>query len=716
MARGRKSTAKTMIEKIQEDGSAVTPPEGRDAKDIKDEKDPSGPVYEERFQLPIESLVPSPDQYCAVDKNSEAYRRTKASIASIGIKEDLLVRPHQDPDRGLQKCRKALGVNLYEVLSGHSRREIALELGMKFVPCKVIRGLSDADAFDLMAAGNIRKELSPFEWGKLVDTWLTKYGQNAKAVGSSLGKTEHWVLTHAMIEHLIAGWKEEAVHREPRNQYSGHYRRDYSHWTAEHWRHIARLPAAIQQHWLDKIKKDYRFDPHDASADKVAEWLKTEKLFLAKAPFDWETQCNGCDKRTDAICQTLWADDDLAKAEEGQAVRCLDPKCWQRKGEKKVREDFKTTAKGFADRAMIDGGPPISEILPISMIEVKTDWHEREAYEKKIRPLKRAFSKALVTADRVKVVTEGAKGAVPGIVVAGDKKHKKDSLVWVKIAKKQETSSGGMYRPSKAQVEENARREKDKAQARAIFARLAEKRWEVLPEPKLAIILLLTVIREDEKKAEKAIRLFGRGPDAFYLWYAERLWKNHREDWENRARWAGGYELDKAKALAGVLGVEVPKEEENAKDAKGLKDAKDKTPGTCPIENKTGECDGDGNCKACPRNAGETPGKKKRGRPKKGKEDHHGDTESTEKKAKKTAGAVRPKCRVCGCTDDDCSQCIAKTGKPCTWIERNGENSLCSACAGADPEIIEDDPGGEEEPQDTELDTAEELEGQGSDD
>jgi hypothetical protein len=33
-------------------------------------------------------------------------------------------------------------------------------------------------------------------------------------------------------------------------------------------------------------------------------------------------------------------------------------------------------------------------------------------------------------------------------------------------------------------------------------------------------------------------------------------------------------------------------------------------------------------------------------------------------------------CRVCGCTDDDCRQCINKTGEPCSWIE----NDLCSAC------------------------------------
>ncbi len=34
------------------------------------------------------------------------------------------------------------------------------------------------------------------------------------------------------------------------------------------------------------------------------------------------------------------------------------------------------------------------------------------------------------------------------------------------------------------------------------------------------------------------------------------------------------------------------------------------------------------------------------------------------------------KCRICGCTDSDCSQCVEKTGEPCYWVE----DDLCSAC------------------------------------
>lgn len=36
-------------------------------------------------------------------------------------------------------------------------------------------------------------------------------------------------------------------------------------------------------------------------------------------------------------------------------------------------------------------------------------------------------------------------------------------------------------------------------------------------------------------------------------------------------------------------------------------------------------------------------------------------------------------CRECGCTDDDCSQCIEATGQACHWVETD----LCSRCKDA---------------------------------
>jgi hypothetical protein len=46
------------------------------------------------------------------------------------------------------------------------------------------------------------------------------------------------------------------------------------------------------------------------------------------------------------------------------------------------------------------------------------------------------------------------------------------------------------------------------------------------------------------------------------------------------------------------------------------------------------------------------------------------------RKSEMDHGAPMRTCRACGCTDDDCRQCVEKTGEPCYWVEPD----LCSAC------------------------------------
>lgn len=60
-------------------------------------------------------------------------------------------------------------------------------------------------------------------------------------------------------------------------------------------------------------------------------------------------------------------------------------------------------------------------------------------------------------------------------------------------------------------------------------------------------------------------------------------------------------------------------------------------------------------------------------------EDHYESLKPLSDKCKKTKKISKKKrtCRVCGCTDDACYQCIEKTGKPCHWVEKD----LCSACS-----------------------------------
>lgn len=42
---------------------------------------------------------------------------------------------------------------------------------------------------------------------------------------------------------------------------------------------------------------------------------------------------------------------------------------------------------------------------------------------------------------------------------------------------------------------------------------------------------------------------------------------------------------------------------------------------------------------------------------------------------------LEPRCRECGCTQDDCEQCVEKTGDACSWVGPD----LCSACVSAVP-------------------------------
>jgi hypothetical protein len=48
------------------------------------------------------------------------------------------------------------------------------------------------------------------------------------------------------------------------------------------------------------------------------------------------------------------------------------------------------------------------------------------------------------------------------------------------------------------------------------------------------------------------------------------------------------------------------------------------------------------------------------------------------------------RCRECGCTDDDCRQCVEKTGMPCHWVEPD----LCSACVEEKAPAIREELGG----------------------
>ena len=57
------------------------------------------------------------------------------------------------------------------------------------------------------------------------------------------------------------------------------------------------------------------------------------------------------------------------------------------------------------------------------------------------------------------------------------------------------------------------------------------------------------------------------------------------------------------------------------------------------------------------------------------------------------SSAQEGQCLVCGCSDDNCAQCIEAAGAPCSWVSPN--KILCSRCA--DEIVAELAKGGDDE-------------------
>jgi ParB-like partition proteins len=79
-----------------------------------------------------------------IDPNQADYLSLHEAIREHGITLPLIVRPH----------RSIMGE--YEIISGHRRREIALDLGIHEVPC-ILKPMDDDTAIQLMGISNIQR-------------------------------------------------------------------------------------------------------------------------------------------------------------------------------------------------------------------------------------------------------------------------------------------------------------------------------------------------------------------------------------------------------------------------------------------------------------------------------------------------------------------------------------------------------------------------------
>lgn len=479
---------------------------------------------------PVKGLREHPDNPRAVNIRSEKFRDLVASIEGNGIVEPLTVR--SDP---------GLDSTLREVLSGHRRLAAARELGLKEVPVRDLGDVSDGLAYDIVAMANLHEDLTPLEEGKRAAVWLDKYNQDVAAVAAKLGKSPSWVVQHAQIfRGLSAEWRKAATDMVMLDR-----------WTAGHWAVIARLPVGLQAHELAKFRNGAYCSYDRWTIAELESRIKIESLFLVKAPFE-VALCDNCIDRTDRQ-PLLWGE--TADAATGDKARCLNKKCYEKRVLAHAKKELKEAA--------VEKGVP--DAVPLSLLERPTGWAESARYDERMRELKKQYGPKLLTADKVEVVPEGTKGAVPAIAVAGVRGKGAMGVRWVKLVETKDSSGVTRLRPpSAAQLAKEAQETRERERWDAVAGRVYEA-IQASPRPGLPVLALLTSLVDadfnlsaTERLAEGSLRyvkVSEKSAKEFEDWVADLLWTDLKDEFEPDVYHS--WERDDLVPLGRLFGIDV---------------------------------------------------------------------------------------------------------------------------------------------------------------
>jgi len=342
----------------------------------------AGVGQEQYRRVPVEQIVPRPDNPRRINKKAKSFEDLVASVKAAGIVTPLLGRPHPT----MTGC--------VELLAGHRRREAGKEAGLADFPM-VIRAMDDRTALEVLVFENLdRDNLTPLEEARGVDL-LLKSAHPAAEIASRMGKSVAWVARRAQLLQLTAQWKQWA-----------------EEWniSAAHLELVARLDRSLQEELFDKLTEDeYQtqecfFEP--GSLSKLRAQINDELRELKHAPWALDNAvlcpkagaCAVCPKRSG--CHP-----DLFSDPEDAGDRCLDPECWKNKMAtfKKQRE------------------AELRKLHPnLKMIEGKdADWRDRDQLRGKLQN-SWDFTEC----------KKGADGAVPALIACG---KGEGSLTWVKL-------------------------------------------------------------------------------------------------------------------------------------------------------------------------------------------------------------------------------------------------------------------------------------------
>ncbi len=129
------------------------------------------------FELPLNAIIPDPDQPRKTFKNIDALA---ASIREQGVLQPILVRPKNSDGH-------------YQIIVGERRYQAAQKIGLSTLPC-IIRAEEDASILLLQLLENDQREqVSPFEEAAALDKLVKEMGLSKKDIAKELGRDPAWI-------------------------------------------------------------------------------------------------------------------------------------------------------------------------------------------------------------------------------------------------------------------------------------------------------------------------------------------------------------------------------------------------------------------------------------------------------------------------------------------------------------------------------------------
>lgn len=248
--------------------------------------------------LPVDRLIPTPDNRRDMHAAREHIAELSASILARGQLLPGIARPHPTQP------------GYYDLRAGACRLAAIIAAGLPTMAVDV-RDLTDAEAAQVTVVENLlRRNLTAMEEADDV-VQLLEAGQTPEQIAAVCGKSVRWVLRRAEIGKLPDGWEQFDA-------------------PVGALELIARYPATVCDALYDRLEADEDFARvmfHQSGLSTLRAYLARLTTRLDEAPFDLDDApgCHGCTKRT-ACAPDLFDADEVADGD-----RCLDVACFERK-------------------------------------------------------------------------------------------------------------------------------------------------------------------------------------------------------------------------------------------------------------------------------------------------------------------------------------------------------------------------------------------------